>query len=429
MKNLFKKFVVAILSYEAKILLKRREPYIIAITGSVGKTTTKDAIYTAIKSTYRVRKSEKSFNSEIGVPLTVLGLPNAWNNPFLWLKNIIEGFFVALFSRDYPTHLVIEAGVDRPGDMQSLTSWLKPDVTVLTRFPDVPVHVEYFNSPEEVIKEKMFLATALKSEGILIYNHDDTLIQNQLVNVRQKAIGFSRFLPSHYTAKADEVIYHDDVPAGGIFTLNHLGEEYRVKYLGSIGLQLVYTYTAAIAVADVVGIPINTAIMALESHEPPCGRMRIIKGLKGTTLLDDTYNSSPVATMQALQTLKEIKHAKRRIAVLGDMMELGKFSQAEHEKIGQEVARCADVLFTIGIRAHKIAEGALAQGLSETVIFQHEDALTCGRELQNYIATGDVILVKASQSIRAEKVVEEIMTEPERAGELLVRQDEAWQIR
>ncbi len=429
MKNIFKKFVVFILSQEAKILLRRRSPFIIAVTGSVGKTTTKDAIYTILKSKYRVRKSEKSFNSEIGIPLTILGLPNAWNNPFLWFKNLLEGLFIALFSRDYPDYLVIEAGVDRPGDMQRLTTWLKPDVTVLTRFPEVPVHVEYFASPEEVIKEKMHLAYALKAEGILVYNHDDVLIQNELENVRNKAIGYSRYLESHFTAREDEILYYDDVPTGGIFTLHHLGQEYKVKYLGSVGLQLVYTYTGAIAVASVVGVSPEEAIKALVDHEPPNGRMRIIKGLKGTTLIDDTYNSSPVATTQALHTLGEIKHAKRKIAVLGDMMELGRFSQLEHEKVGGEAAKMVDILVTIGVRAHKIAEGALENGLHEANILQYEDALVAGRELQNLINPGDVLLIKASQSIRAEKIVEEIMAEPERASELLVRQDEEWQRR
>ncbi len=429
MKNIFKKFVVFILSQEAKILLRRRSPFIIAVTGSVGKTTTKDAIYTILKSKYRVRKSEKSFNSEIGIPLTILGLPNAWNNPFLWFKNLLEGLFIALFSRDYPDYLVIEAGVDRPGDMQRLTTWLKPDVTVLTRFPEVPVHVEYFASPEEVIKEKMHLAYALKAEGILVYNHDDVLIQNELENVRNKAIGYSRYLESHFTAREDEILYYDDVPTGGIFTLHHLGQEYKVKYLGSVGLQLVYTYTGAIAAVSVVGVSPEEAIKALVDHEPPNGRMRIIKGLKGTTIIDDTYNSSPVATTQALHTLGEIKHAKRKIAVLGDMMELGRFSQLEHEKVGEEAAKMVDILVTIGVRAHKIAEGALENGLHEANILQYEDALVAGRELQNLINPGDVLLIKASQSIRAEKIVEEIMAEPERASELLVRQDEEWQRR
>jgi UDP-N-acetylmuramoyl-tripeptide--D-alanyl-D-alanine ligase len=426
MKNVFKQIIVNILVFESKVILRRHKPTIIAITGSVGKTSMKDAVYSAIKKSHSTRKSEKSFNSDIGVPLTILGLPNAWNNPILWLKNIIDGFFIAFFSKHYPEYLVLETGVDRPGDMEKLTRWLKPDIVVLTRFPDVPVHVEFFNSPEMVVREKMYLVEALKSDGLVVYNHDDMIIQAQLESIRQKAIGYGRYLDTQYNAKADQIIYHDDVPVGTSFTLEHMGEKFEVKVMGSIGAQLVYTYAGAIATAAAIGISIGEAVESLKEHTPPPGRMRILKGIKGTVIIDDTYNSSPIAAEHALQTLKEIKYAKRKIAVLGDMLELGRFSAREHERIGELVTSCADVLVTLGIRSRKTAEDALAFGLHEAKIFQYEDVAKAGKELQNFLQPGDVILVKASQSIRAEKVVEEIMAEPEKAGELLVRQDTAW---
>ena len=112
MKSALKKIVVIILIKEAAWLLRRHKPTIIAITGSVGKTTTKDAIFAALKNSISTRKSEKSFNSEVGVPLTVLGLNNGWNNPLLWVKNIIDGFFIAAFSKSYPAVLVLEAGIE-----------------------------------------------------------------------------------------------------------------------------------------------------------------------------------------------------------------------------------------------------------------------------------------------------------------------------
>ena len=429
MKNLFKSIVVKILVFESKILLRRHHPTIIAITGSVGKTSMKDAIYSILKRHYSTRKSEKSFNSDIGVPLTVLGLPNAWNNPFLWLKNIIDGFFVAFFSKDYPEYLILETGIDRPGDMSKLTSWIKPDLVVLTRLPDIPVHVEYFSDPQAVINEKMKLVEALKPEGVVIYNHDDQIIQTELRNVRHKVIGFSRYLSSQYTASNDQVYYHDDVPAGLSFDLDDLRDKYNVKISGVLGGQHVYTYAGAIATAAQCGIPVAEAVVSLSIHESPPGRMRIIKGIKGSVIIDDTYNSSPAAAEQAIIALKEIRHAKRKIAVLGDMLELGRFSAREHERIGELVAGSADMLLTIGVRARKIAETALEYGLSEKMIFQYDDVSKAGRELQNIIQSGDVILVKASQGIRAEKIVEEIMQEPEKADELLVRQDSAWQNR
>lgn len=429
MQKIFKKIVVFIITLEAKILIKRHKPVIIAITGSVGKTSMKDAIYSIFKKQYSARKSDKSFNSDIGVPLTVLGLPNAWNNPFLWLKNIIDGLFIALFSRDYPDYLILETGVDRPGDMTKLTSWLKPNYVVLTRFPDVPVHVEFFATPEAVAFEKMILVESLHPEGTVIYNHDDEIIKSHLAGVRHKTIGYSRYLNSQYNASADEIIYKDDMPIGISFTLEHVGEVAKVRAEGAIGVPLVYTYTGAIALAVQCGISLKTAVDAVVEHAPPQGRMRILKGLKGSVIIDDTYNSSPIAAEQALHTLKEIKHAKRKIAVLGDMLELGQFSANAHEKIGQIAAEVVDALFTIGVRSRKTAEGALENGLDEEYIFQYEDVTKAGKELQAYLRPGDVVLIKGSQGIRAEKVVEEVMQEPEYAQSLLVRQDRAWEHR
>jgi UDP-N-acetylmuramoyl-tripeptide--D-alanyl-D-alanine ligase len=427
MKNFFKKIVVHILTAEAKILIRRHRPIIIAVTGSVGKTSMKDAIYSILKKHHTVRKSEKSFNSEIGIPLTILGIPNAWSNPFLWFKNLVDGFFVALLSKDYPSYLILETGIDRPGDMESLVKWLKPNIVVLTRFPDIPVHVEYFKMPKDVIEEKMRLVDALKTDGVVIYNHDDPTIQSQLSSIRHKAIGYSRYLPSHFMASKDEVSYRDDFPVGMNFDITHLKEVSKVNIEGVIGMQNVYTFTGAIATASQCNISLSDATTALKEHISPPGRMRVIKGIKGTFIIDDTYNSSPIAVEQALMTLKEVKHAKRKIAILGDMLELGRFSAREHERMGELVPTCTDVLFTVGVRSHKTASSALAHGLNESNIFQYEDVARAGRELQNFIQPGDVILIKASQGIRAEKIVLEIMDEPEKAKDLLVRQEKAWE--
>ena len=165
MKNFLKRIIVAILTYEAQLLLLRTKPTIVAVTGNVGKTSVKDAIYEVLKGTIHTRKSEKSFNSEIGVPLSVLGLESGWNNPLLWLKNIIDGLLLVIHPGTYPKVLVLEMGVDRPGDMDALTTWIRPHVVVLTRLPDVPVHVEFFDSPEAVCKEKIKLVHALRQIG------------------------------------------------------------------------------------------------------------------------------------------------------------------------------------------------------------------------------------------------------------------------
>jgi UDP-N-acetylmuramoyl-tripeptide--D-alanyl-D-alanine ligase len=402
------------------------KPKIVAITGSVGKTSTKDAVYTVLKNHVHTRKNEKSFNSDIGIALTVLGLRNAWDNPFLWLKNIIDGALVACFGGDYPKVLILEMGVDHPGDMKRLTSWIKPDVVVLTRLPDVPVHVEYFKSPQDVIDEKMNLVYALKSDGIFIYNHDDEIIAHYLDDVRQQSFGFSRYSPSHFTASGDSVLYDGAFPIGLEFTITHVGAHVHARLYGSLGIQHAYNFAAAVAVGSVFDIPVETAIKELENHVSPPGRMRIIKGVANTVIIDDTYNSSPVACEHALQALAELKTQGRKIAVLGDMLELGQFSVREHERIGEFLASKVDILATVGVRARKIAEGALEFGLSEKNIFQYEDVNQAAKELKQMLGKGDVLLVKASQGLRAEKIVKELMKEPAQAMQLLVRQDDVW---
>ena len=429
MKSLFKKVVVAVLTFEAKVLLNRTQPTIIAITGSVGKTSTKDAIFSVLKNHKKTRKSQKSFNSEIGVPLSILGLPNAWDNPFSWLKNFFDGFIIAFFSRNYPEVLVLECGVDRPGDMANLTKWMSPDIVVMTRLPDVPAHVEFFGTPEAVVAEKMELLKALKPTGVFVYNHDDVKLQNAVKDVRQSAVGFSRYLPTHFTASADAIVYHNDEPVGSTFTLTHLDESVPIKVMGSIGMQNAYTFAAAAAVASQFDISLQSVAEAVLEHQSPPGRMRMIPGIKGTLIIDDTYNSSPVAVEAALTSLSEIRGAKRKIAVIGDMLELGQFSSRAHEKVGEQVPKCADILFTLGVRARKIAETAVEFGMHEKNVFQHDDVARAGRELQSFIQPGDVILIKASQGIRAEKIVEEIMAHPETAPALLVRQDSSWKSR
>ena len=427
MKSFLKGLVVSVITYEAKLILKRTKPTIAAITGSVGKTTTKDAIYQAISKKIHARKSEKSYNTELGVPLTVLGLSNAGQSFFHWLKNILDGFFLVLFPGDYPKVLVLEMGVDHPGDMKRLTSWIKPDMVVLTRLPDVPVHVEFFSSPQEVIEEKLELVRALKPDGVLIYNQDDEKVRDAAELVRQQSIGYSRYSQSQFTVSGDEIVYEGDQPVGMTFKISHIHDRVEFSVNGVIGVQHCYNFGAATAVAAQFDIGLEEAANALKDFRPTPGRMRIIKGLKDTIILDDTYNSSPTAAERALSNLFEVKASGRKIAVLGDMLELGGYSAREHEKVGEQAADGVDLLITVGVRARGIAEGALEHGLAEEKIIQYDEAIRAGRELQYLIEPGDVILIKGSQGMRMEKIVLDIMAEPRKAEKLLVRQSIEWQ--
>jgi UDP-N-acetylmuramoyl-tripeptide--D-alanyl-D-alanine ligase len=153
-----------------------------------------------------------------------------------------------------------------------------------------------------------------------------------------------------------------------------------------------------------------------------------LAGIKTTWILDDTYNSSPAATIEALETLSEFK-GRRKVAVLGDMLELGEFTEEAHQNIGAKTAAIADLFFAVGDRMKFAAQEARQKGFLEKKIFWFEDADSASLPLQRTIQKGDVILIKGSQSMRMEKIVEEIMAEPERAPELLVRQENDWKNR
>jgi UDP-N-acetylmuramoyl-tripeptide--D-alanyl-D-alanine ligase len=166
--------------------------------------------------------------------------------------------------------------------------------------------------------------------------------------------------------------------------------------------------------------------------------MRIIDGIKGTTIIDDSYNSSPAAVMSALETLEELNvlgspaqsaRAGRKIAVLGDMAELGEYSERAHKSIGAKASQVLDVLVTVGVKARMIALGALEYGMNESNILQFDDSRKAGKYVESILSSGDTVLVKGSQSIRTEKAVEEIMARPENKENLLVRQEKEWQSR
>lgn len=426
MHELFKYIVTAILTFEARILLRRKRPKIIGITGSVGKTTTKDAIYTVLKNEVHVRKSEKSFNSNIGVTLTILGLQNGWNNPWLWIKNIIDGALQAFFATDYPDVLILELGVDRPGDMKTLTKFIKPDIVVLTRLPDMPSHVEFFNSPEEVQEEKLVLVKALKSDGVFIYNNDDERIRQYVEEVRQPSFSYSRYSPAHFKASGDRILYDGGFASGIEFNVLYLEGKVKVALQGALGVQHAYNVVAAMAVGSQFGITLEQSAKSFDNFKPVPGRMRLINGRNKTLLIDDTYNSSPVATERALQTLEELKAPKRKVVILGDMLELGQFSVREHQHVGGLVAEVADVLITVGLRSRKTAISALEHGLSEKNVYQYENIERLVSEIDSLIEPEDVVLIKGSQSVRAERVVKTLMSNPEKAPDLLVRQDKTW---
>ncbi len=422
--------VVALLTYEARLTLARYKPRVIAVTGSVGKTTTKDAIFSALSGELHVRKSAKSFNSEIGVPLTILGLDNAWSNPILWAWNLIMGAWLVLFPHEYPAWLVLEVGADRPGDIRSVARWLRPDIAVFTGVPEIPSHIEYFKSVEELLKEKRALAEYLKPGGKLILNGDDKNARSLRPDFRGATITYGLEAENDFLGTHEEIEYEGDVPVGIRLRIEHAGFSVPVSIRGALGKPRSYAVLAAVAVGTCVGVDPVSAARSLALWEPPPGRVRIIAGKNGSVLIDDTYNSSPAAALAALDILGEVK-ASRRIAILGDMLELGKFTNEAHRTVGAKAGESADQLITVGVHARSIAAAAREAGMAEDRVHEYEidSAMMAVEKIAEDLKQGDVVLVKGSQGVRLERVVKALMSQPEDASKLLVRMDEEWQRR
>ncbi len=440
-KNIIKKIVIFALYLEAKLILKKYKPKIIAITGTAGKTSTKDAVYTVVRREFFARKSPKSYNSEIGAPLTVIGAKSAWGNLFLWILILFKGLRLLAIRHDYPELLVLEMGVDRPGDMDKLLSWIKPDIAIITRLGDIPVHVEYFSGIDELAKEKAKLIKVLKQENYAILNGDDEAVLGMQNKTKANVItyGFAREKEEEEKEKKFDLMasnYHivyrtedgREIPEGITFKVDYNGKIVPIRLYDVFGEQAVYNVLAALAAGSVLGINMIEMAELLSVYKSPPGRLKLLEGIKNTFIIDDSYNSSPVALKMAIDVLKDVP-AKRKVAVLGDMLELGKYTIDEHKRAGRMVKDVADVLFTVGPRSKFTAEEARALGFDKDKIFEFSTSDEAKAVLQDVIEEGDLILIKGSQSMRMEKIVEEIMAHPELKEELLVRQEKEWKKR
>lgn len=432
MKEIFKKIIIFILTTEARIVLWRFKPQIIAVTGSVGKTTTKDAIYTSLKDHVFVRRNQKSFNSEFGVPLTILGLQTGWNSISHWLWNIVLGFFV-IFKNKYPKWLVLETGVDHPGDMESIAKWLKPDIAVFTAFGTVPVHVEFFGSPEGIWDEKKKLINYLKKDGAIILNQDDENVMKIKEIAKREVYTYGFHKDSDVQISHVDFIYNEDgSPKGISFKLNVGDASIPVNINGILGKHLAYSAAAALAVGVSQKMSLVEMASAFSDHQSPAGRLRILKGKNNSTIIDDSYNSSPAAAIAALNTLAEVKvgNGGRRIAILGDMLEIGNYTAKEHKRMGDLALELGiDYLVGVGVRSEFTTEQAIESGMEKDKVKYFKTSEEAIEGLAGLVKEGDVILVKGSQGIRTEKIVKSLLANPSEASELLVRQDSIWEMK
>ncbi len=436
----FKTIIVAILTLESRLILAKYKPFIIAVTGSVGKTSTKDAIYSVLSNSNLcnadgtgicyVRKSEKSMNSDVGLPLTIIGVPNAWHSMSGWMHNVIQGAQLVFKKTDYPDCLILEIGADHPRDIKKIAKWLHPDISVITQVSTTPVHVEFFKSPDEVFEEKAALATAVKNGGTLVLFADNEKVMSLADRVKDKnvkVISFGTVENANVKGSEQRVVYEfPKIPSGFTFKLDLNSESATVSVKGILGKSYMYPLLAAAAVGTARNVPISAIVNGLNSYDAPRGRMNIISGINNSTLIDDTYNSSPDAVTSALNTLKELECIGSKIVALGDMMELGQYSAEEHRKIGREVAGIGYELVTVGQRSRITADEAIKKGFNVERVHSFDTSVEAGEYLKSIVKAGDIILIKGSQSIRMERAVSMLMEHPEQAEKLLVRQEKEW---
>jgi UDP-N-acetylmuramoyl-tripeptide--D-alanyl-D-alanine ligase len=429
-----KKLLQLKLKLLAKLILGKYHPKVIGITGSIGKSSTKEAVYAVLASKYNVRRSDKNYNNELGLPLTIIGASATGKNIFGWCAVILKALKILIWrDKNYPQILILEMGVDRPRDMEYLLKIVKPDIGIMTAVGSA--HLEFFGSMEDIAAEKGKLIAGLNKNNWAILNSDDKLVKKYVKNTEAQVLtyGFNKnaaifadYLMFSYRAGENSI----NNLQGVSFKVDCQGSNVPVLLPRSLGVGQVYAALAAISVGIIYGINLVEIANSLRKLVPPKGRMNLIKGIKQTMIIDDTYNASPQATFAALDTLSKIPlpGTSRRFAVLGDMLELGSASVEAHQEAGKKTAELGiDILITVGERARDIKRGAEEAGMSPDDIFYFPSANEAKKFVQDRIKPGDLILIKGSQGMRMERVVKEIMAEPLKAKELLVRQDKEWE--
>ena len=419
-----KKIIIKLLHSLTRSVLKKYKPTIIAITGSVGKTATKEAVFVVLSSKYRVRKNAKNYNTEIGLPLTILGTRPPAKSFYKWCRVFWRGLGLLLFKQAYPEMLVLEMGAGRPGDIAELVGIVKPKVGVITAI--AATHTEQFGSVAGVAKEKGKLYRAIDKDGFMVVNQDDKEVIKLAEAGKGKIVSCGITTGDEVAVRGSEIaVSRSNENLTGIsgmsFKLITEGTVTPVLLRDVLGEHQVYPALAAAAVGQIFDIHSVDVAEALGKVIPQAGRMRLLPGIKHTLIIDDTYNASPVSVAAALRAVAELDGEAKKYVVLGDMLELGSLSESEHQKAGKLVAKYKfDVLVAVGEKSRDIARAAHAGGMSHDFIFEFEHAEEAGRFVQDRIEQGDVVLVKGSRAMAMEKIVKEIMAEPEKASELLV---------
>ncbi len=352
---------------------RRHSPRVIGITGSVGKTTTKELTADVLSRRYVTLKSARSFNNEIGLPLTLL-----------------------LLTVEHE-RVVLEMGMYDVGEIAELARIALPHVGVVTIIG--PVHLERARTMERIVRAKTELVQALPPgpEGVAILNYDDPRVLGMRDATRAQVLTYG------LSPEAD--LWAGEIEGLGLegvrFQLHYRGEALHVK-VPLLGRHSVHTVLRAAAVGLVEELSWQEIIEGLCR---PSSQLRLVAvpGPKGSTILDDTYNASPASTIAALNLLDEL--SGRKVAVLGDMLELGDYEQEGHEKVGMRALEVVDVLITVGPRAQIIGKTALRWGMSANRVYIVADNTEAIALLEQMMAEDDVILVKGSRALQMEEIV------------------------
>ena len=356
---------------------------VVAITGSNGKTTTKELTAGVLGTRWEVLRPERSFNNQWGLPLTLLRLA--------------------------PEHqaTVLEIGTNARGEIAALTALASPTVGVVTTV--AAVHTEFLGSLDGVREEKAGLVRALPADGVAVLNADDPRVAGMAGDTRARVVTYGRAATAHVRAVGDVL----DDEEGLTLTLETGGERQPVT-LALAGRHNVGNILAAAAVGVALGFPLGEIVLGLAGVRPVAGRC-VWRRAGDVTILDDTYNASPVSMRAALDTVATHRRGRRLIVVLGDMLELGSIGDDAHREVGRQVAALpADELIGVGRAMTLAVEAARAAGLAEARhLTTFEDTVA---HLLKRLTAGDLVLVKGSRGMRMERVVDALVARLARSG-------------
>ncbi len=420
MKALLRDWILKMLQFFARRKLAKIKPTIVGITGSAGKTSAKEVIYEVLSRRFETKKSEKNMNSQFGTVLTILDLKGGYSSAFAWGKILLQAFADAFKKPAKYEILVLEMGIDCPGEMSQILEVVKPDIMVFLNVKNVHLGEGHFPNRQAIFSEKSKACAAVSKDGWVVLNHDDAFVKQLEGHLPARTVSIGTEEGSDLRA----VDVRMDLE-GLKFTLHYEDKEMPVVLPHVMGKQHVTMVLSAIAVGFIQGIPWKTIDAALREYRLPPGRMNRIEGKNGALLIDSSYNASPDTTAAALEILS-LFHG-RKIAALGTMNELGGLSESEHIKIGKIAAEHADMLLAVGDRAKELAEGAQRGGLSASMIHTFKTSKEAGQFLSNILERHDIVLAKGSQSgVRMEHLVKLCMKDPAEARHLLVRQEPYW---